>query len=160
MFRTVLALLLCLLLPLQAGATLARSAAMAMHGGVHATAATVSELQATGEHADHQVHGGKLQRHDQVHHEHKQYKQNKQHHEHHARMPTADAKVSGHKTLHAKAGCVDCAKCCLIAASAPPPALPASFAPAVARASFISQRAPAPAFLTDGPERPPRHRTA
>ncbi len=118
--RTVIALLLCLLLPLQAGATLARATAMAHHVAHRAA-----------NHHDPAAHG-----------------------------QTDHGKAFSHQSVHAKAGCIDCAKCCLLAASAPPPVLTADFVPAVARASFLPQSAPAPAFLTDGPERPPRHSIA
>lgn len=168
-FRTLIALILCVLLPLQAGATLARASAMARHGiapvpvmaaaaaqpaaaanaivhapawpslaqGAHHSHPGPAHAQPAAEdhgiHAAplHSVHDGKL-------------------------VQPDDGKPVSHKTVHAKAGCTDCAKCCLLAASAPPPMLCASFAPAVARASFDAQRAPAPAFLTDGPDRPPR----
>lgn len=72
-------------------------------------------------------------------------------------MPQAVAlPAASHKDRHAKAECQTCAKCCLMAASAPPPVLNPTLAPAVTRAAFTPSADPAPAFLTDGPERPPR----
>lgn len=160
--RTVIALLLCLLLPLQAGATLARATAMARHGSVGATMAVTKEQDRERAqrlaHSGHQGHGAQRS--------HVGAQAAPAHHGAHRaanhREPAAhgqqdEGKASLHQSVHAKAGCVDCAKCCLLAASAPPPVLTADFAPAVARASFLSQSAPAPLFLTDGPDRPPRH---
>ncbi len=185
--RTLIALLLCLLLPLQAGATLARAASMARHGVAltHtniAAAGTASATPASTQlahgdhagHADHVSHAG----HDahagheaQIGHadahagpagapSHHDHAVPGKHHHPTLKDPATDGKPSSHKAVHAKAGCADCAKCCLLAASAPPPMLAASFAPRVARASFEPQRAIDPAFLTDGPDRPPRHLTA
>jgi len=161
--RTVLALLLCLLLPLQAGATLARATAMARHGSAGAAVAVKTEQ--AGErvqplaHAGHQRHGAQgshagAQDAAAAHHG---AHRAANHPEAAAHGQQAQGKAASHQSVHAKAGCVDCAKCCLLAASAPPPVLTADFAPAVARASFLSQSAPAPSFLTDGPDRPPRH---
>ncbi len=159
--RTVIALLLCVLLPLQAGATLARATAMARHGSAGTTAAAMAaEAARSGQpamHAGHHGHGSAP------------YHAEPVHHGAHGAHGAADAQATAahgqpdqaraatHQSVHAKAGCADCAKCCLQAASAPPPVLVADFAPALARAAFLPQSAPAPAFLTDGPERPPRH---
>jgi hypothetical protein len=164
--RSLIALLLCLLLPLQAGATLARAAAMARHAGqmpaqvspaVIKDDAAVPLLVHGGLHGAHTAHAGHgVHAADAAHtapHPHS----HQGHHGDHSLKAPADAKPASHKAVHAKAGCADCAKCCLMAASAPPPVLSASFAPAVARASFEPQRALAPAFLTSGPDRPPRH---
>ncbi len=151
--RAVIALLLCLLLPLQAGATLARATAMARHGAAGA-ATTVKRPDAVSRvqplaHAGH--HGqGSHAAHDAAH-------VHQAAHEPAVHGQPGKAKSATHQSVHAKAGCVDCAKCCLLAASAPPPVLTVEFAPAVARAAFFPQSAPAPAFLTDGPDRPPRY---
>jgi hypothetical protein len=164
-FRTLIALLLCLLLPLQAGATLARSTAMVLRGGMHPATVTapraVDELQHAASpqalhaghdtqamHAMHRHHGDQpLQHHAPVHGGHDLQPDH---------APSANIILSAHHKTHAKTGCVDCAKCCLLAASAPPPARPPSLAPVAARVSFIAQHAPETAFFTDGPERPPR----
>lgn len=164
--RTLVALMLCLLLPLQAGATLARATAMARHGGVHAPMAAPPAAQAAAHNA-HDAHHAHVGHHgsDHPHAGHKghgdtpapaphQGDQGDQGNQGRQVQP-ADGKAS-HKTVHAKAGCVDCAKCCLQAAAAPPSALAPSFAPGMSRVAFVSQRAPAPAFLTGGPDRPPR----
>lgn len=144
--RPWIALLLCLLLPLQAGATLARATAMARHGAVHRVAVQTVAPPAAQEQAisvlAHHGHHGHVA------------------HGHSTGSKATSDKLMSHQAKHAKAGCADCAKCCLQAASAPPPMLPAVFVPAVARASFTAQHAPVPAFLTDGPERPPRHLNA
>lgn len=215
--RPLIALLLCLLLPLQAGATLARATAMVLHGGIPALAKAKPSPMAhhramdgvahdrhgtdaaqgghgirgtDGAHGDHGVKGipvahgtetghgmhaahgeftgsrviaddaasGKLVSDEQA-------SDKQASHEAASTSPAsiqaaANQQVSGksasHQAKHAKAGCADCAKCCLQAASAPPPMLPAVFVPTFVRAAFIAQQAPAPAFLTDGPERPPR----
>ena len=150
--RTAYASRLGLLLPLLAGSTLARATAMARHGTVVTAAKPAAEsvrpMQAHAQ-AGHHGHGARPA-HDGAH----------AHHGEHgpaAQAQHGDGKTATHQSVHAKAGCADCAKCCLLAASAPPPALVADFAPAVARALFLSQSTPVPAFLTDGPDRPPRH---
>jgi hypothetical protein len=179
--RTLIALLLCLLLPLQAGATLARAAAMARHAAQMPTAVSpaVARDDAAipllahgglhgGHHADqhgaHTVHAGHGGHAADAAHAAPHSHSHQGHHGDHGLKAPADvkpaSKPASHQAVHAKAGCADCAKCCLMAASAPPPVLSASFAPAVARASFEPQRALAPAFLTSGPDRPPRHLTA
>ncbi len=161
--RPLIALLLCVLLPLQAGATLVRATTMARHGAAHTLSAPVGAEA-----------GAQLALAQEVHHAgshalmHGQLSAHAGHASppaHAALHPPADAKAvsdkaASHQAKHAKAGCSDCAKCCLQAASAPPPMLSAVFPPAVARASFRPQHAPVPAFLTDGPERPPRVLTA
>ncbi len=135
--RTLLALMLCLLLPLQAGATLARATAMARHGSMSVPPSQDAHAGHHGDRVDHGNHG---------------------HGGHGGQVVTpADSESGSHKSVHAKAGCADCAKCCLLAASAPPPASAASFTPDAVRAAFLAQRAPTPSFLTDGPDRPPRH---
>lgn len=183
--RTLFALVLSLLLPLQAGATLARATAMALHAGAPVGPMTVAppldqdralDQLAHGAHAGHAVHadhaadGGHGSdvdldadaRHDTdtVHGTYGTHGESADgkpvSHKASPDKATAD-KPTSHYAKHAKAGCADCAKCCLHAASAPPPMLPAVFVPMVVRASFTVQHAPIPAFLTDGPERPPRH---
>ncbi len=142
--RTLVALLLCALLPLQAGAALVRSTSMSASHAVRSASINMQRAApldvATGDHAQH------------GHHSH-QAKPAAEH------LPMPDAAPS-HKQHHAKAECQSCAKCCLMAASAPPPVLTPALAPAVTRTAFIPSADPAPAFLTDGPERPPRFPSA
>ena len=153
--RTAIALLLCLLLPLQAGATLARATAMARHGtGGASTTVKSADAGQRMQPLAHAGHHGQGVHAAQVHHG---AHGATDHHGPAAHGQPDKVKAGTHQSVHAKAGCADCAKCCLLAASAPPPVLTADFAPAVARAAFLPQSAPAPAFLTDGPDRPPRH---
>ena len=138
LLRAFVALMLCVLLPVQAGATLVRSTAMSAAHALKPAAmpqAAPAPAVHTGQHAHH--HAAFV------------------HPAHQAKQDTVAVK-SSHKERHAKAECQSCAKCCLLAASAPPPALGPAPAPAVARAAFVSSADPAPSFLTDGPERPPR----
>ncbi len=162
--RPLIALLLCVLLPLQAGATLVRATTMARHGGAHTLSAPgLSESRAQTAPAHDAHHAGN---HAAMHVQPSAHAGHEGHEGHDRPLLPADGnavadkaaahKANSHQDRHAKAGCSDCAKCCLQAASAPPPMLSAIFSPAVARASFSPQDAPAPAFLTDGPERPPR----
>lgn len=135
--RTFVALLLCAVLPLQAGAALVRSTAMSASHALRA-APVVAQQEASDAAAHHAHHGHHAQPADG------------------ARPQAVALPAASHKDRHAKAECQTCAKCCLMAASAPPPVLNPTLAPAVTRAAFIPSADPAPAFLTDGPERPPR----
>ena len=151
-FRMLIAVFLSLLLPLQAGSALARSASMLArhHAPAQATAtmaagtAAVESLQlahATGTPHLHDAH---------AHHEH-----------HHAKKAAPSGKDdASHKTRHAKGSCSDCGKCCMTAAVAPPPARVAAFQPSAMRAAHLSSRALIAAHVPDGPERPPRFLTA
>lgn len=140
--RFAIASLLCLLLPLQAGAAMVNSTAMsARHAAQFNAGANVKPLQlahAIG--APHQ-HGA---------------------HAHHENLPNKKAAKpsKARSTKQAKAECHDGAKCCLIAASAPPSAVNQCFDPAIARVAYIPHSVPAVAFITDGPERPPRFQAA
>lgn len=139
--RITLASLLCLLLPLQSGAVVARSVAMSVqhakqanHIGAQAADKPLQLAHAIG--APHQ-HGA---------------------HAHHENLPNKKAlkPAKARSTQQAKAECHDGAKCCLVAASAPPSAHTPCFDPAIARVAYLPHSLPAVAFLTDGPERPPR----
>lgn len=146
--RYLVAALLCLVLPLQASAALVRSVAMMplpskvqMADEAAPTPAPVQVAHAIG--VPHQ-HGA---------------------HAHHENLPRqkagkdgkdGKASPSSHKANHAKGECPTCAKCCLLFAAAPPPALaPASSIP-VSRVAFAAAALSIPSFLPDGPERPPR----
>ncbi len=143
--RYLVAALLCLVLPLQVSAALVRSVTMLplpspvqMADEAAPTPAPVQVAHAIG--APHQ-HGA---------------------HAHHENLPRQKASKDGkaspssHKAKHAKGECPTCAKCCLLFAAAPPPALaPASSIP-VSRVAFAAATLNIPSFLPDGPERPPR----
>ena len=140
--RIAIASLLCLLLPLQAGASVARSAAMsAQHAGHGSNNSSVqgSEKSLQLAHAigvPHQ-HGA---------------------HAHHENLPNKKAskplKLRG--SQQAKADCHEGAKCCLMAGSAPPSTSTHCFDPAIARVAHVQHHLPAAVFITEGPERPPR----
>lgn len=146
--RYLIAALLCLLLPLQASAALVRAITMMSPASTEQPVAEVASPQAPVllAHAigvPHQ-HGA---------------------HAHHENLPKQKAGTAGkdgkaapasHKSKHAKGECPTCAKCCLLAAAAPPPALvPASSIP-VSRITYAATALFIPSFLPDGPERPPR----
>ncbi len=132
-FRLLMSLFLCLLLPLQAGSAFARSAAMA--------ATSLQLAHAIGAPHQHGAH---------AHHEHK-----------HTKKAAPSVKDDGsHKSRHAKGECNNCAKCCVTAATAPPPTLPATFQPSATRSVIPPTTARIAAFIPDGPERPPRSLTA
>ena len=139
--RITLASLLCLLLPLQSGAVVARAAAMSVqhakqvnHIGAQDADKPLQLAHAIG--VPHQ-HGA---------------------HAHHENLPNKKAlkPAKARSTQQAKSECHDGAKCCLVAASAPPSANTQCFDPAIARVAYLPHSLPAVAFLTDGPERPPR----
>ena len=72
------------------------------------------------------------------------------HHEHHEAATPADASSS---TLHDE--CNLCPALCMVTTL--PSSAPAAFTPQpVAAARFPALRGPAPTFLSEGPERPPR----
>lgn len=151
-FRLLVALFLCLLLPLQAGSALARAAGMqsrhhapaaetATTAGNAAATAPLQLAHATGSPHPHDAHAR---------------------HQHHAAKkaaPSAGDEAS-HQTRHAKGHCSDCGKCCVTAAVALPSSLVASFRPPVTRAAYVPSRARIAAHIPDGPERPPRFLTA
>lgn len=157
--RHLIAVLLCLVLPLQAGAALARAVAMVpladtvkttgMAGQDASLQAPVQVAHAIG--APH-LHGA---------------------HAHHENLPRQKAETSSpakpgaapaspkaapdsHKSKHAKGECPTCAKCCLLAAAAPPPAWAEASAIPVTRVGFAATQLSVPSFVPDGPERPPR----
>ncbi len=138
LFRIAVASLLCLLLPLQAGAAMVASTAMsarhAAQSHVQPAAKPLQLAHAIG--VPHQ-HGAHAQ---------------------HDKLPNKKAAKPSkpRPAQQAKAGCHDVAKCCLVAASAPPSAIHQCFDPAIARVAYVPHSVPAVAFITDGPERPPR----
>jgi len=141
-FRTTVALLLCLLLPLQAGASMVRSAGMSAKHAAQMTSPsdmrTMQLAHAIGvphQHGAHATHDKPLKK-------------------------KAGKPAKSHTSQQAKAHCHEGAKCCLMAASALPSVTRYRFDPAIARVSYASLSMPAVAFLTDGPERPPRFLTA
>jgi hypothetical protein len=146
--RYLVSALLCLVLPLQASAALVRAITMMPPASTEQALVEVASPQAPVQVAHaigvpHQ-HGA---------------------HAHHENLPKQKAGKAGkdgkaapvsHKSKHAKGECPTCAKCCLLAAAAPPPALvPASSIP-VSRVTFVAAALFIPSFLPDGPERPPR----
>ncbi len=147
-FRTLIAVFLSLLLPLQAGSALARSASMlsrhlepATAAAGTANAAPLQLAHAIGVPHQHNAH---------AHHEH-----------HHAKKVAPSGKgEASHKARHAKGNCSDCGKCCVTAAVAPPASNGAGFEPTAIRAAFIPSRERIAAHVHDGPERPPRLLTA
>ncbi len=145
----LIAVFLSLLLPLQAGSALARSAGMLARHHAPATAAARAENSAAPLQLAHAIG---------VPHQHGAHA----HHEHHqVKKAAPSGKDDGsHKTRHAKGNCSDCGKCCVTAAVAPPPSLVAGFEPHATRAAYLSARALITAHVPDGPERPPRSLTA
>jgi hypothetical protein len=137
-----IALLLCLLLPLQAGASIARSAMMSAQYAVRnsepSVAQTLQLAHAIGVPHQHGAHST--------------------HDKSQLKKPAKPAKARSPQ--QAKADCHDVAKCCLMGATAPPSTAPYCFDPAIARVTHAPLSVPAVAFLTDGPERPPRLLTA
>ena len=130
--------MLCLLLPLQAGASVARSAAMsAQHAGHNSEQHSAKPLQLAHAIGVPHQHGA---------------------HAHHENLPNKKASKpsKAHTTQQAKTDCHDGAKCCLMAASAPPSTNTHCFDPAIARVAYVPHSLPAAAFITEGPERPPR----
>lgn len=147
-FRLLIAVFLSLLLPLQSGSALARSAGMLARHQASATAATgntgAAPLQlahAIGVPHQHNAHA---------------------HHEnHHVKKAAPSGKGEAtHKARHAKGNCSDCGKCCVTAAVAPPPSPAAAFKSPAMRAAYLPFRARIAAHIPDGPERPPRSLTA
>ncbi len=132
--RIVIASLLCLLLPLQAGAVVVRSVVMSAQHAAHTSAKPLQLAHAIGAPHQHGAHAT----------------QDKSPHKKSAKPAKARS------MQQAKAECHDGAKCCLVAASAPPPANGPCFYPAIARLAYTPLSLPPVAFLTDGPERPPR----
>lgn len=140
--RTLLSVLLCLVLPLQASAGLVRAVTMMapahhaqLHGDSASPQASMQVAHAIG--AAHQ-HGA---------------------HAHHEKLPkqkAGKAVPASHKAKHAKGECPSCAKCCLLAAVAPPPAFTRESSIPVSRVAFVAAALSIPSFLPDGPERPPR----
>ncbi len=143
--RYLMAALLCVALPLQAGAALARAVTMmppaapahaaAGAATVHAPHAPMQVAHAIGAAHQHGAHA---------------------HHENLPKQKAGKAAPASHKAKHAKGECPTCAKCCLLAAAAPPPAAPAAFSTPMSRAPFAAAPLAIPSFLPDGPERPPR----
>ncbi len=136
--RIVIASLLCLLLPLQAGATVARSAVMS---AAHATQARAQQPVAPMQLAHaigvpHQ-HGA---------------------HAHQHKLPNKKSGKSARTASpqQVKVACHDLAKCCLLGASAPPSVNPSCIDPAIARVAYRRHSLPAVLFITEAPERPPR----
>ena len=153
-YRMLIAVFLSLLLPLQAGSALARSAAMASrhHAPAATAAAEAARLAATAAAPLQLAHAvGVPHQHDaHAHHEHR-----------HVKKSAPSGKDDGsHKARHAKGQCSDCGKCCMTAAVAPPPSLATSFQPPAMRAAWLPARARIAAHVPDGPERPPRSLTA
>ncbi len=140
--RTLVSVLLCLVLPLQASAALVRAVTMMApahpapsHAGSALPPPSMQVAHAIG--APHQ-HGA---------------------HAHHEKLPKQKAGKSApasHKAKHAKGDCPTCAKCCLLAAVAPPPAVAPDSSIPVSRVAFVAAPLSVPSFLPDGPERPPR----
>lgn len=140
--RNLLAVVLCLVLPLQASAALVRAVTMMApghpaqsHAGSASPQVSLQVAHAIG--AAHQ-HGA---------------------HAHHEKLPkqkAGKAAPASHKAKHAKGECPSCAKCCLLAAVAPPPAWAPESSIAVSRVAFVAAPLSIPSFLPDGPERPPR----
>lgn len=139
--RIVIASLLCLLLPLQAGASIVRSAAMSAAHAAQASAqkpmAPMQLAHAIG--VPHQ-HGA---------------------HAHQHKLPNKKAGNSAKTAKTAlpqqvKVACHDLVKCCLLGASAPPSANPSCFDPAMTRVAYRRHSLPAVLFITEVPERPPR----
>ncbi len=150
-FRLLIAVFLSLLLPLQAGSALARSAGMLARHQAPATATTAATGN-TGAAPLQLAHAiGVPHQHDaHAHHEH-----------HHVKKAAPSGKGEAtHKARHAKGNCSDCGKCCVTAAFAPPPSLAAGFESPAMRAAYVSSSARIVAHIPDGPERPPRSLTA
>ncbi len=148
-FRVLIAVFLSLLLPLQSGSALARSAGMLARHHAPATTAVRAEGSAAPLQLAHAI--GVPHQHDA--------------HAHHERHQAKKAAPSGkgeasHKARHAKGNCSDCGKCCVTAAVAPPPSPAAGFEPSVIRAAYLPSRARIAAHVPDGPDRPPRFLTA
>ena len=140
--RIAMSLLLCLLLPLQAGASVARSAMMSAQHAARTSATSRAEtLQLAHAIGVPHQHGA---------------------HAVHDKVPNKKAgkRAKAHTSQQAKSHCHEVAKCCLMAASAPPSSNHYCFEPAIARVAHAPLSVPAVAFLTDGPERPPRLLTA
>ena len=147
-FRMLIAVFLSVLLPLQGGSALARSAGMLSRHQAPATAAAGTANAAPLQLA-HAI-GVPHQHHAHAHHQHNHVKK---------AAPSGKDEAS-HKTRHAKGNCSDCGKCCVTAAVAPPPSLVAGFEPPAIRAAYLPSRARIAAHVPDGPERPPRLLTA
>ncbi len=136
----LISLLLCLILPLQAGVAMARSVRMAQH-----TMSMNQEDPVLLAHASPLPH----QHHVHAHHEH-----------HNATKAHPEKQGSSHKSQHAKSECSNCAKCCLIGAYAPPPAMPSALTPAIDRQFDRADTSLLTHFIPEGLERPPRSLSA
>lgn len=136
--RFVIATLLCLLLPLQAGAAVVRSASMsAQHAASENLQSSGTPLQLAHAIGMPHQHGA---------------------HAHQDKLPNkkADKRSKSRGTQQVKTDCHDGATCCLFAAAAPPSANAQCVNPAMARVAFSRHSLPAIVFITEGPERPPR----
>ncbi len=140
--RYLIAALLCLVLPLQASAALVRAvsvmspASTAQGDGKAASSqAPVQVAHAIGAPHQHGAHA---------------------HHDNLPRQKAGKATPASHKAKHAKGECPTCAKCCLLAVAAPPPAVPPASPVPMSRVAFVAVPLSIPSFLPDGPERPPR----
>lgn len=140
--RSLVAFLLCLVLPLQAGAVLVRTVTMMSLPGPASAAGETASPQAAVQVA-HAIGAA---------HQHGAHA----HHENLPKQKAGKAAPASHKAKHAKVECPTCAKCCLLAAAAPPPAAPAALSTPMSRAAFAAAPLAIPSFLPDGPERPPR----
>ncbi len=150
-FRLLIAVFLSLLLPLQSGSALARSAGMLARHQASATATTA----ATGNNGAAPL---QLAHAIGVPHQHNAHALHEHHHVKKA-APSGKGEAT-HKARHAKGNCSDCGKCCVTAAVAPPPSPAAAFESPAMRAAYLPFRARIIAHIPDGPERPPRSLTA
>jgi hypothetical protein len=136
--RMVIASVLCLLLPLQAGASVMRSAVMsaahATQAGAQKNDASLQLAHAIGVPHQHGAHA----------------------HQHKLPNKKAGKAAKPASTQQVKAACHDGAQCCLHGASAPPTVNPLCINPAIARIAYRRHSVPAVLFITEGPERPPR----
>ncbi len=154
--RFLIAVFLCLLLPLQSGIAFARSAGMvSVHRAAAQTASPAASPQAETLQVAHAI--GKPHQHDaHAHHEHRQLKKASPS----ARDDSKRDHSGSHKSRHASGACQDCAKCCVTAAAAPPPASLPTLQPSAVRSAFLPSVTRIRVHTPDGPERPPRSLTA
>lgn len=154
MYRNLILLLLCCLLPVQGALAFARSVGMISHHArllqtAEATQQTDPVPDVTAQHT-----GGHLQT-DHAHHaSHAQ-------HVHAAAPESSDnaekfSLLTTKKPRHSPASCTDCGKCCLMGAAAPPPVVMQTPVVSFVLQTFKSTQPETAGHIPEKPDRPPR----
>jgi len=158
--RKLIVLLLCCLLPVQGALAFVRSVGMMSHHARLLQTAPVTRLADPAPVVTAHDANGQQQAHHEHHAHHTQNKQHTQHAQP-AALPFAGNAVkflqsSAKPAGHSKASCADCAKCCLVGAAAPPPAVMQAPAVSFVLHTFKPVCPEVAGHIPEKPERPPR----